>query len=539
MRLLVTILALPVGAWTFSTPLASIASAGAPSPTKGVPPRPFEWPLIGNLPDFLMRGGPESLFDVHESLYKEFGPVYGLSILDIDSVFFCDPRDFDIVYHLEGKYPYGSSQSARVFLDYHQSRGNVQVVRSMSDGEEWRTWRQSLNPELFLKSSARSYTPSIAMAAAEVSRVAHRYGDSMNDLISRAAFDMFCAVMLGDNPTTVDPDTASEGDLRFVDSTRAAFSLAGVILLSPREKLFRSSRYDEFVSFMDRSMEYSKERTMEYIRRHRRSSGVGEEASGVSVAEKKREEEEEEEELEKDNAKEASCPFSSALDRLLARNEMQDDEISQTIGSFLMAGVDTTAYVISWLWINLASNPSAQERLFSELETVLAGSDVTKSDLDRLPYLRACIRESHRLTPPSSISHLRKLPVDVSMAGYTFPAGTRLMMNTRAFQMDARYVDEPHVFRPERWLPDAVAGRKGTEKEVLDHRLLATPFGAGARMCLGSAIADIEIVAVTARVFQDWKISLDPPDQEWRRKQGLMVKADPFPRFGLDPRRKK
>lgn len=35
--------------------------------------------------------------------------------------------------------------------------------------------------------------------------------------------------------------------------------------------------------------------------------------------------------------------------------------------------------------------------------------------------------------------------------------------------------------------------RKGTTKEILDHRLLSTPFSFGARMCLGGRLAELEI----------------------------------------------
>merc|ERR1712232_1178411 len=136
------------------------------------------------------------------------------------------------------------------------------------------------------------------------------------------------------------------------------------------------------------------------------------------------------------------------------------------------------------------------------------------------------------------ISHTRRLKRDITIGGYDYPAGMLLAMNINAFQMDPTYVDQPQEYKPERWLPEAVRERKGTEKEVLDHRLLASPFGAGARMCLGHKLAEIEIAVATARLFQDWKVTLDPPNQQWNLKQGLFVKADPFPNFLITPRRK-
>jgi len=463
------------------------------------------------------------MFDVHSSMYREYGPIYGMSILGRDTAVVCDPREYERVYHSEGKYPHGSSQEAPVFIEYHESRGNDYVSKSMRDGEDWRNWRQKLNRDIFLKSSARSYTPSIAAAARGGSTFAPQYANRMDNFISRLAFDMFCSIAFGESPGTVDVN-AEEEDVLFVKNTQDAFSLAGVIMLSPQEKVLRSSRYDSFVDSMDKSMEFSKERTEYFVQkaldRQREDSNQGEMALKAPAV----------------SADEDKCPFSSVIDRLVARNEMQTDELTETIGSLLMAGVDTTAYVMGWLWINLARSVEAQGQLAAELESVLAGSDVKEEDLDRLPYLRACVRESHRLTPPFPQGHTRRLKNDITIGGYTFPAGMLLSMNINAFQMDEKYVDEPEEYRPERWLPEAVARRKGTEKEVLDHRLLEHPFGAGARMCLGSKLAEIEIIVATARIFQDWKVTLDPPEQKWNKKQLLFVKADPFPKFKLTPR---
>ena len=91
-------------------------------------------------------------------------------------------------------------------------------------------------------------------------------------------------------------------------------------------------------------------------------------------------------------------------------------------------------------------------------------------------------------------------------------------------------------FLPERWSKEAVQERKGTERAIVDHRLFATPFSAGARMCLGARAADWEIKALTTRLVQDWKIELDPPGQAWKAEQQLMLKAMPFPKFKLTRR---
>jgi len=220
---------------------------------------------------------------------------------------------------------------------------------------------------------------------------------------------------------------------------------------------------------------------------------------------------------------------------------MKFDEIEEMGPLLVMAGVDTTAYVLSWLFLNLASNPDVQTQLAAELKTVLKGDNVTSVEqFGMLPYLRACIRESHRLTPPAPIM-VKMLEKDIDVrvndvTTYGAKAGQRISLNLRAFPMDPKYVERPNEYMPERFLPDAVQARKGTPSQVLDHPSFADPFGRGKRRCLGSNIAIAEILVITARLIQDYEITLADPNAEWNNKMKLMLKADPYPQMKLMPR---
>lgn len=291
---------------------------------------------------------------------------------------------------------------------------------------------------------------------------------------------------------------------------------------------------------MDFSFKFGAERTLEFVDKAREEQATNtiETSDGTDDT----------------TTAESKCPIQtiksvaskklnpSYIERLVSNNDLTREQMGEVTGPLLMAGVDTTAFVMSWLYLNLATNPDVQTKLLKELETVLEGSDLTNADqLDKLPYLRACIRESHRLTPAAPIAAKvleKDVDVVVDNKKYRVKGGSRISLNLRAFPMDPQYVDNPKQYQPDRFMPDAIKARKGTPSEIIDHAYFEDPFGRGKRKCLGGNVAYAEIYASVARLIQDWEIKLKPGlEQEWAPKQTLMLKAYPYPEMELVPRK--
>ncbi len=90
---------------------------------------------------------------------------------------------------------------------------------------------------------------------------------------------------------------------------------------------------------------------------------------------------------------------------------------------------------------------------------------------------------------------------------------------------DRRYYAEPLRFDPERWLPEAVAGRP---------QFSYFPFSAGPRSCLGEHLAWMEMILTVAAIAQRWRLRLEPgfplellPLISLRPKYGMRMKAEP------------
>lgn len=176
-------------------------------------------------------------------------------------------------------------------------------------------------------------------------------------------------------------------------------------------------------------------------------------------------------------------------------SRMTPKQLRDEVMTLFIAGHETTAVTLGWLWHLLAQNPRVEEKLAEELHSVLAGSAPTPEDLPRLTYLDAVIREVLRLYPAAYVLQRTSLePFDV--AGYHFPANTTVLMSQWIVHRDPRYFDAPEEFRPERWL------------DGLEARLPAYayfPFGGGPRRCIGQVFALMEASLVAATLAQKFR----------------------------------
>jgi cytochrome P450 len=168
--------------------------------------------------------------------------------------------------------------------------------------------------------------------------------------------------------------------------------------------------------------------------------------------------------------------------------------------TFMLAGHETTANALSWMWYLLALNPGVRDRLLEEVDTVLDGRTPTADDLGDLPWTTAVFLEAMRYFSPAWTIPRVAVRDDV-VGGHHIKKGTTVIIPAHLIHHDPRWWPDPEEFDPTRFLPGAGKDRP---------RSAYLPFGGGKRVCIGQGFATMESVLVTAMLSQRFVFDLVP-----------------------------
>jgi cytochrome P450 len=209
---------------------------------------------------------------------------------------------------------------------------------------------------------------------------------------------------------------------------------------------------------------------------------------------------------------------SSGLDKgdllsmlLLAADEegdggrFTDEQARDQSMTLLIAGHDTTAAGLTWLFYCLARQPQTAARVHQELDAVLAGREPTADDLPPLNYTERVVKETLRIYPPAIAVFMRQALADVEIAGYTLSRHSLVQLFPYICQHDPRWFPEPEKFDPDRFLP---------ERERNLPPFAYFPFGGGPRVCIGNTFAMMEMTLVAATLLQHLNVDLAAGQEE-------------------------
>ena len=180
---------------------------------------------------------------------------------------------------------------------------------------------------------------------------------------------------------------------------------------------------------------------------------------------------------------------------------LDDDDLVEQLLLLLFAGYETTASSLSCLFRALLLNPEVEHWLMQDLNSS-----------DRPSRLDATVLEVMRMTPPVG-GFFRRNTQSIELANVAIPKGKVIQVVLSASSApDQRDLE---IFRPQRHLD-------GSFQQTL------LPFGGGERVCLGKALAELEIRLMAVGLLQRVQLHLEPGQD-----LNLQLIPSPTPRDGL------
>lgn len=170
---------------------------------------------------------------------------------------------------------------------------------------------------------------------------------------------------------------------------------------------------------------------------------------------------------------------------------MTERALIDEVMTIIVAGHETTAGTLNWIWYLLAANPAVEAKLHAEVDALAAPPNF--ADLEHLSYAKQIAEEALRLYPPVWLFS-RKALGDDELSGQHIAAGSDIFLSPWLMQRDAALWQDPEAFVPERYAdPEA-------------HELKRTawyPFSLGSRRCIGEFFSMVDMQLHLGRVARE------------------------------------
>lgn len=223
--------------------------------------------------------------------------------------------------------------------------------------------------------------------------------------------------------------------------------------------------------------------------------------------------------------------FIHALARYTRDRKVMRDQLV----ALLLAGRDTTAATLSWLFLELAKNPQVVEKLRAEIAQVLGddGRPPNYQDIKDMKYLTHVINETLRLYPVVPFN-VRSSLVDTTlphgggsdrMSPTGCPAGTIVGYSTLVMQRrrDLYPPQSPSFpYDPLEWVPERWSTWTPKSWNFI-------PFNGGPRICIGQQFAMVEMGYTIIRILQEFDQIIDYGSKRTMRCDIILTPAEGVP----------
>ncbi|XP_071017798.1 1,25-dihydroxyvitamin D(3) 24-hydroxylase, mitochondrial [Oncorhynchus clarkii lewisi] len=428
-------------------------------------PGPTNWPLFGSLIQLLRKGGLQRQHDALIDYHKKFGKIFRMKLGSFESVHIGAPCLLETLYRKESVYPQRLEiKPWKAYRDFRDEAYGLLIL----EGKDWQRVRSAFQQKFMKPTEVAKLDGKINQVLSDfVSRIGQvtdngRFEDLYFEL-NKWSMETICLVLY-DKRFGLLHDNVNEEAMTFIMSIKTMMSTFGMMMVTPVElhKKLNTKTWQNHTMAWDRIFSTAKVYIDKKIKRHTETTGPGDDF----------------------------------LCDIYRHSHLSKKELYAAITELQIGGVETTANSLLWAIFNLSRNPCAQGKLLQEIREVLPANQTPSAEhLQRMPYLKACLKESMRLSPSVPFTS-RTLDKDTVLGDYSIPKGTVLMINSHALGANEEYFEHSSLFKPERWL------RESRPINPFAH----VPFGIGKRMCIGRRLAELQLQLALCWVVRDYEV---------------------------------
>lgn len=184
-----------------------------------------------------------------------------------------------------------------------------------------------------------------------------------------------------------------------------------------------------------------------------------------------------------------------------------DDELLDELMTLIIAGFETSANTLAWVWYLLSGHGDVEQRVLEEINATMPDRDAVSADnAAAMLYTQQVLEETLRLYPPVWLFTRRAEESD-EIGDFTVAPGTDIYLSPYILHRTAHYWAAPDAFRPERF---SLADQPKKERPFF-------PFSLGPRRCLGEYFSFLEMKVHLARllpIFRMMPVTNEDPGLE-------------------------
>ncbi|XP_006881711.1 PREDICTED: 1,25-dihydroxyvitamin D(3) 24-hydroxylase, mitochondrial-like isoform X2 [Elephantulus edwardii] len=390
-------------------------------------PGPTNWPLVGSLLEILWKGGLKKQHDTLAEYHKKYGKIFRMKLGAFDSVHLGSPCLLEALYRTESAHPQRLEiKPWKAYRDYRQEGYGLLIL----EGEDWQRVRSAFQKKLMKPVEIMKLDSKINEVLADFMGRLDELCDErgcVEDLYSELnkwSFESICLVLYEKRFGLLQKDAGDEA-LNFITAIKTMMSTFGRMMVTPVE-LHRS---------LNTKVWQAHTLAWDTIFKSVKSS------------------------IDRQLEKHSGTPSADFLCDIYHHNRLSKKELYAAVTELQLAAVETTANSLMWVLYNLSRNPHVQQKLLKEIQGVLPESQIPQAeDLRNMPYLKACLKESMRLTPSVPFT-TRTLDKATVLGEYALPKGIVRKYNIVATDNEPVEMLHLGILVPSRELPIAFRQR--------------------------------------------------------------------------------